>query len=135
MCVLVPLPMCAHAYSLFFPTHRTRGTHLRSPSTKELRTRLSPLLKHLPYQTPEIYTPLPPHRAPKHRDTNMRADVFLISPFEAITVVWRGLHCAPVFSFPRFDFRGCGCEQRSFPFLGHCRDSPAREITVTIRSF
>lgn len=47
----------------------------------------------------------------------MRADYFLVSPFEAIAVVWRGLHCASVFFFPRFHFHGCGCERRSFRFV------------------
>jgi len=83
-----PLPpvalVCSCVFSLF-STHRTRRTDLRSPSTKELQTRLSPLLNHLPYRTPEICTPLPPHRASEHSD--IRADYFLVSPFEAIAVV------------------------------------------------
>jgi hypothetical protein len=130
MCVLVPLPppvalVCSCVFSLF-SIHRTRRTHLHSPSTKELQTRLSPLLKHLPCRTPDIYTPLPLHQATKHKHrNNMKADLFLISPFEAIAVVCWGLpHSAPVFSFPRFHFRGCGCEQHPFPFfvLGYRSD-------------
>jgi hypothetical protein len=52
-----PLAFGCSCVSPLFPTHRTRRTELRSPGTKDLRTRLSPLLKHLPYRTPEIYTP------------------------------------------------------------------------------
>ena len=151
MCVLVPLlpyfklPQYAHVYPVI---HRTRKTQLRFPGTKHLRTRLSPLLKHLQTRlslllkhlrarlspllkylltlrtlAPEIYTPLPPHRAPKHE--NMKVDFFPISPFAsgAIVVVWRGLHCASVFSFPGFLFRGRLYDLcvRSF-FFGYCRD-------------
>ena len=136
MCVLVlipyfKLPLCAHVYPAI---HRTRKTHLRFPGTKHPRTRLSPLPKHLPLLltlASEIYTPLPPHLAPKHE--NLRSDFFPISPFAsgAIAAVWRGLHCHSVLSFSSiFHFRDCRRELcvRSF-FFRYCRDrgSPAKD--------
>ena len=69
------LSLGSHAFS-HLPTHRTRKTHSRSPSIKELRTCLSPLFKHLPFRKLDMYTPLPPRRAAKHG--NKRAD-YLIS--------------------------------------------------------
>ena len=114
---LLPVTLVCSCVFSHLSTHRTRRTQLHSLRTKHLRTRLPPQLRlrHLPHRTSNMYTPLPPRRAPKHRD--MGAEYFLISPFEAIAVVWRGFHCASVFSFPRFHFRGCVCEQQSFPFF------------------
>ncbi len=87
MYVLVPrqFRLCVLMCILFFfSILRTR---------KDLRTRLTPLLrlKHVPSQIPEIYTPLPPRRAPKHGDFQVTADRCLISPFGAIAVVLGGI--------------------------------------------
>lgn len=60
--------------------------------------------------TPGVNMPLPPHRAP----TRKRADYFSNL---TIAVVWRGLQCASVLSFPLFYSRTCGYKQRLFPFF------------------
>ena len=57
-----PLPLPPVALMCFL-TDRMRATHLLSPGTKQFRTCLTTLLKHFPYRTPEIYTPLPPRPA------------------------------------------------------------------------
>ena len=97
-----------------FSTDRTRATHLLSPGTKQLRTRLTTLLKHLPYRTPEIYTPLPPRPAPKRGDK--RADYFLISPLKPSQL--SGGDCAVLHFLPWiFHFRSCSYKQPLFPFF------------------
>ena len=65
--------VCSCAFSHFL-TRRTRMTQLRSPGTKEIRARLSSLLKHLSCLTIDMHIPLPPHRFPKCRDN--KADYF-----------------------------------------------------------
>jgi hypothetical protein len=76
VCVFAaPAPLiCAHVFFLSPITLRTRMTQLRTPHTKELRRlRRIILFYRLPRRPAEAYTPLPPRRTPKDRDSDITA--------------------------------------------------------------